>query len=86
MSFKRNKDLFMNVEKVVINAVTESLGMAIGDVTTASTRESLDMDSLDDIECLMFIEEEFEIEIPDEAAEKLNSIQETIDYIKTVVE
>ena len=76
----------MNVEKVVINAVTESLGMATGDVTTASTRESLDMDSLDDIECLMFIEEEFEIEIPDEAAEKLNSIQETIDYIKTVVE
>lgn len=75
----------MNVEKVVINAITECLGMTLGDVTTASTRESLDMDSLDDVECLMFIEEEFEIEIPDEAAEKLNSIQETIDYIKTVV-
>ena len=44
-------------------------------------RDSLGADSLDTVELVMALEEEFDTEIPDEEAEKITSVQEAIDYI-----
>ena len=58
------------------------LGMPKGSVTIDSTTESLGMDSLDAIECIMAIEDEFDLEIPDEEAEKITTVQSAIDYVE----
>lgn len=50
--------------------------------TNASFVEDLGADSLDTVELVMALEEEFELEIPDEDAEKITTIQQAIDYIK----
>jgi acyl carrier protein len=44
--------------------------------------EDLDADSLDTVELVMALEEEFEVDIPDEAAEKITTVQSAVDYIK----
>jgi acyl carrier protein len=49
----------------------------------ASFTEDLGADSLDIVELVMALEEEFDIEIPDEAAEKILTVQEVVDYINT---
>ena len=49
--------------------------------TTASFVDDLGADSLDTVELVMALEEEFEIEIPDEDAEKITTVQQAIDYI-----
>lgn len=49
----------------------------------ASFSKDLGADSLDQVELVMAIEEEFNIEIPDDAAEKIVKVQDAIDYIKT---
>ena len=52
-------------------------------VVPEATFESLDADSLDLVELVMALEEEFETEIPDEEAEKITTVQLAIDYINT---
>ena len=70
------------VEERVKKIVCEQLGVKDSEVqNTSSFVEDLGADSLDTVELVMALEEEFETEIPDEDAEKLSTVQEAIDYI-----
>lgn len=71
-----------SVEERVKKIVVDQLGVKDEEVTpTASFVDDLGADSLDTVELVMALEEEFECEIPDEEAEKITTIQEAIDYI-----
>jgi acyl carrier protein len=71
------------VEERVKKIIAEQLGLEEEDVTQeASFVEDLGADSLDTVELVMAFEEEFGIEIPDEDAEKILTVQNAIDYIK----
>ena len=73
----------MSVEEKVKEIITDQLGVDEKQVTgQASFSEDLDADSLDNVELIMALEEEFDIEIPDEKAEKIITVQDAIDYIK----
>jgi acyl carrier protein len=62
--------------------VAEQLGVNEADVKSESSFvDDLGADSLDTVELVMALEEEFECEIPDEQAEKINTVQQAIDYI-----
>ncbi|HEY9765029.1 MAG TPA: acyl carrier protein [Chroococcales cyanobacterium] len=69
---------FARVQKVIV----EQLGVTPEQVTlTASFSEDLGADSLDTVELIMALEEEFDVEIPDEEAEKITNVKQIIDYI-----
>ncbi len=71
------------VERVT-KLVCEQLGVKEEEVTPeASFVEDLGADSLDTVELVMALEEEFETEIPDEEAEKITTVKEAIDYIES---
>jgi acyl carrier protein len=60
----------------------DRLGVDEGDVTSdASFREDLEADSLDLVELIMELEEQFGMEIPDEDAEKITTVEEAVDYV-----
>ena len=70
------------VEKVK-QIISEQLGVEEAEVTTsASFTDDLGADSLDQVELVMALEENFDIEIPDEDAEKIRTVQDAIDYIE----
>ncbi len=70
-------------EERVKKIIVEQLGVSEDEVKeNASFVDDLGADSLDTVELVMALEEEFELEIPDEEAEKITTIQEAIDYIK----
>ena len=72
-----------SVEERVIEIVCENLGVNKEQVTrTASFLEDMGADSLDIVELVMELEEEFEITIPDDQAEKIKTVGEAIDYIE----
>ena len=72
----------MSVEKRIKEIVAEQLGVEESQVTNeASFMDDLGADSLDTVELVMALEEEFDIEISDENAEKIQSVQDAIDYI-----
>jgi len=74
----------MSTEERVRKIVVEQLGVDEKDLkNTASFVDDLGADSLDTVELVMALEEEFETEIPDEKAEKITTIQEAIDYIES---
>lgn len=67
--------------------IAESLGVSIEEVTeNASFITDLGADSLDTVELIMALEEQFGIEIPDEDAEKIQTVGQVIEYIKNKVE
>lgn len=71
------------VEERVKNIVAEQLGVEKEKITNeASFVDDLGADSLDTVELVMALEEEFGTEIPDEDAEKITTIQQAIDYIQ----
>ena len=71
-----------NVEERVKKIVVEQLGVKEDEVTNeASFVEDLGADSLDTVELVMALEEEFKTEIPDEDAEKITTVQQAIDYV-----
>ena len=71
-----------SIEERVKKIVGEQLGVNEDEVKpTASVEEDLGADSLDTVELVMALEEEFETEIPDEEAEKITTVQLAIDYI-----
>ncbi|MGH1441817.1 MAG: acyl carrier protein [Cellvibrionaceae bacterium] len=73
-----------NTEERVKKIVAEQLGVKEDEVKNeASFVEDLGADSLDTVELVMALEEEFETEIPDEEAEKITTVQLAIDYINT---
>jgi acyl carrier protein len=72
------------VEDKVKEIISKQLGVSASEVTPeASFVEDLGADSLDTVELVMAFEEEFKIEIPDEDAEKIQKVQDAIDYIKS---
>jgi acyl carrier protein len=72
------------IEERVKKIVAEQLGVKAEEVTnTASFVEDLGADSLDTVELVMALEEEFETEIPDEEAEKITTVQAAIDYVNS---
>ena len=73
----------MSVAEKVKSIIVEQLGVDADEVTSAASfTEDLGADSLDIVELVMAFEEEFGIEIPDEAAEKISKVQEAVDYIE----
>lgn len=71
------------LEEKVAQIIAEQLGVEISEVTPkASFVDDLGADSLDTVELVMALEEEFGIEIPDEDAEKISSVSDAITYIK----
>jgi acyl carrier protein len=71
-----------NIEARVKKIVAEQLGVAEADIKNDSSFvEDLGADSLDNVELVMALEEEFECEIPDEEAEKITNVQQAIDYV-----
>ncbi|MCM2357062.1 MAG: acyl carrier protein [Geobacteraceae bacterium] len=71
-----------SIEKRVKEIVAEQLGVDESQVTNeASFMDDLGADSLDTVELVMALEEEFDIEISDESAEKIQTVQDAIDYL-----
>ncbi len=71
-----------SVEEKVKQIIVEQLGVDEAEVTaSASFVDDLGADSLDTVELVMAFEEAFDIEIPDEDAEKIRSVQDAVDYI-----
>tara|TARA_B100000470_G_C19556228_1_gene287085 strand:+ start:160 stop:393 length:234 start_codon:yes stop_codon:yes gene_type:complete len=72
----------MSVEEKVKEIIVDQLGVDTNQVTaTASFIDDLGADSLDTVELVMALEEEFDVEISDEDAEKIAKVQDAIDYI-----
>ena len=72
-----------NVEERVKQIIVEQLGVDAAEVTpTAHFVNDLGADSLDTVELVMALEEEFDTEIPDEQAEKIQTVGQAIDYIQ----
>ncbi|HEY9799555.1 MAG TPA: acyl carrier protein [Leptolyngbyaceae cyanobacterium] len=75
-----------NTFEKVKTIVVEQLSVEAEKVTPeANFANDLGADSLDTVELVMALEEEFDIEIPDEAAEKITTVQEAVDYINNQV-
>ena len=73
-----------NIEEQVKSIVAEQLGVKGDEVTNeASFVDDLGADSLDIVELVMALEEEFDTEIPDEDAEKITTVQQAIDFVKS---
>ena len=73
-----------NIEERVKKIIVDMLGVNPEDVVpSASFVNDLGADSLDTVELVMALEEEFETEIPDEEAEQITTVQAAIDYIKS---
>ena len=71
-----------NIEERVKNIIVEQLGVQLDEVKNeASFVDDLGADSLDTVELVMALEEEFDTEIPDEEAEKITTVQSAIDYV-----
>jgi len=74
--------VFANVKNIIV----EQLGVDEDDVTMdASFIDDLGADSLDIVELIMALEEEFDLEIPDSDAEKIATVGDAVNYIKTHV-
>jgi len=74
------------IEERVKKVVVEQLGVSEDQVTpTASFVDDLGADSLDTVELVMALEEEFDAEIPDDKAETITKVQDAINYIKETV-
>ncbi|MAC91168.1 MAG: acyl carrier protein [Gammaproteobacteria bacterium] len=73
-----------NIEEQVKGIVAEQLGVKEEEVTNeASFVDDLGADSLDTVELVMALEEEFDTEIPDEEAEKITTVQQAIDFVNS---
>ncbi len=73
-----------NLEQRIKKIIAEQLGVNETEVKNESSFvEDLGADSLDTVELVMALEEEFECEIPDEQAEKINTVQQAIDYVNS---
>ncbi len=69
-------------EDRLIEIIANQLGVAADNVTPdASFMEDLGADSLDTVELVMALEEEFDLEIPDSDAEKIQTVQDALDYL-----
>ena len=77
----------MDVEAKVKEIIIQQLGVDADKVTLqASFVDDLGADSLDVVELVMAFEEEFSVEIPDEAAEKIGTVKDAVDFLKQNLE
>jgi len=77
----------MSVEERVLDLIVEQLGVSKEEADPkASFIDDLGADSLDIVELVMAMEEEFDIEIPDDDAEKIQTIEDVITYVKGKIE
>jgi acyl carrier protein len=77
----------MNLEERVAELVVEQLGVSREEVVAeAAFIDDLGADSLDIVELVMALEEAFDVEIPDDDAEKIQTIQDAVSYLKERVE
>jgi len=75
-----------SVDEKVIKIICEQLDVAEEDVVLESSFvDDLGADSLDQVELIMAMEEEFDVSIPDEDAEKISTVKDAIDYIKKAI-
>jgi len=73
----------MSLDKKIKQIIAEQLGLNEDEIADgASLLDDLGADSLDIVELVMAMEEEFEMEIPDEDAEKIVTVKDVIDYVK----
>jgi acyl carrier protein len=73
----------MTIEERVKKVVADQLGVELSEVTPeASFTDDLNADSLDTVELVMAFEQEFDVEIPDEDAEKMNIVKDAINYLQ----
>ncbi|WP_374011442.1 acyl carrier protein [uncultured Thomasclavelia sp.] len=71
--------VFEKVKEIIV----DSLGCDEDSVTLeANLKEDLDADSLDAVELIMAVEEEFDVEIPDETAAEMKTVQDIVDFIE----
>ena len=71
-----------DIQEKIVKIICEQLDVPEGDVTPSSAFvDDLGADSLDQVELIMAMEEEFDVSIPDEDAEKIATVQNAIDYI-----
>ena len=72
-----------DIEGRIRNIICEQLDVAEDDVVlTASFVDDLGADSLDQVELIMAMEEEFDVSIPDEDAEKIATVKDAVEYVK----
>ncbi len=77
----------MAIEEKMVEIIVEQLSVDKEKVVVgASFVDDLGADSLDLVELIMAMEEEFDVEIPDEDAEKIGTVQDAIDYVKKIQE
>jgi len=78
-----NKEVKMNTAEKIKEAIIDKLGVEESQITPeASFIDDLGADSLDTVELIMALEEEFDLEIPDEDAETLTTVKAVMDYIE----
>jgi len=75
-----------DITERVRNIVAERLNVNPEEVTLETTFEDLGADSLDVMDLIMELEQEFDIEIPDEDAEKIRTIEDTVNYIQSRIQ
>ena len=76
----------MSVDERVKGIVAEQLGIGVDEINNESSFiDDLGADSLDTVELVMALEEEFDIEISDEEAENISTVQTAIDYILSLI-
>jgi acyl carrier protein len=77
----------VEIKNRIVEIVANQLGIEEEDVTaTASVIDDLGADSLDLVELVMALEEEFDLEIPDEEAEKITNVQNIFDYMANALQ
>jgi acyl carrier protein len=72
------KAIFEKIKSIIV----QQLDVPADEVTPVTSFEDLNADSLDVVELIMALEEEFDLEIPDEVAEKFSNVGATVEYIK----
>jgi acyl carrier protein len=77
----------VEIKNRIVEIIANQLGIEEDDVTAeASVIDDLGADSLDVVELVMALEEEFDLEIPDEEAEKITSVQNIFDYMTNALQ
>ena len=74
-------DTFETVQEIIV----EELALEPEEVTAEATFDDLGADSLDVVEIVMALEDEFGVEIPDEDAEEIDTVQSAVDYIEDLL-
>jgi len=81
---RKGVDLMENLEAKVKKVIADKLGVDESTIkNNAAFVDDLGADSLDTVELVMALEEEFNVQIPDEEAEKITTVQQAIDYVKS---